>query len=370
MAPRILIAEDDALQGALLRSGLAGRGYEAELVTDGLEAVRRLCKDRYDLALLDIAMPEVDGLAAAHLLHDFLRDQDRPRLIAVTAAADRLTAQQATAGGLPFDCVVSKQHGLPALLNAIDSNLTTRAAHREAAAAATKTAARRHRLLAPVVALPALAMVSVFTAAFLWAAVSLTHIDAAQATAQRTGVLSRNATSIIGAMQNAEASQLAYKAAATQVNWDVFMADVQQVGRLLAAPASLAADGAAGFGDDAAAQRAMESRLQTLVADTTPPPAGAAEADVETPTADARHSAGAWLRGWAGGLVDRSQGAVSEALGAAHRGVLVVLVVLGFGALYSLWIAAAAGARRWRRAGLLNVSLAPAGAAARYLPRP
>jgi CheY-like chemotaxis protein len=47
MSARILIAEDDEMQGAALRTVLACRGYEAENVTDGLEAVRRLRAGRY-----------------------------------------------------------------------------------------------------------------------------------------------------------------------------------------------------------------------------------------------------------------------------------------------------------------------------------
>lgn len=122
MSQRILIAEDDELQGAVLRVALERRGYEAEIVTDGLQAVRRLRTGQYDLGLLDYGMPEVNGLAAARLLHDFLSEADRPRLIAVTAAAEAVQ-QSLASEGQAFDAVVSKRLGLPALLTVVDTHL-------------------------------------------------------------------------------------------------------------------------------------------------------------------------------------------------------------------------------------------------------
>jgi len=124
MSQRILIAEDDELQGAVLRAALERRGHVAEVVTDGLEAVRRLRTGRYDLGLLDYSMPEVNGLAAARILHEFLTESECPRLVAVTSAAETVEQGIAT-GGRAFDAVVSKRLGLPALLTIIDSHLAS-----------------------------------------------------------------------------------------------------------------------------------------------------------------------------------------------------------------------------------------------------
>jgi len=127
MLQRVLIADDDELQGAVLRSVLENRGYEVEIVKDGLSAVRLLRTRRYDLGLLDYRMPEVSGLAAAQLVHDFLSGAECPRLIAVTAAAEELRAKKAAAERWWFDAVVSKQLGLPALLSVIEENLASAA---------------------------------------------------------------------------------------------------------------------------------------------------------------------------------------------------------------------------------------------------
>lgn len=130
MQQRILIADDDALQCAVLRGMLENRGYEAEFVNDGLDAVRLLRTRRYDLGLLDYRMPEVSGLAAARLVRDFLSEAEWPRLIAMTAAAEELRAKKRTAERWWFDAVVSKQLGLPALLAVIEENLASAAAAR------------------------------------------------------------------------------------------------------------------------------------------------------------------------------------------------------------------------------------------------
>ena len=53
MGPRILVAEDDVQQGALLQAALTKSGYEVDLVANGFEAVQRLRGRKYQVALLD-----------------------------------------------------------------------------------------------------------------------------------------------------------------------------------------------------------------------------------------------------------------------------------------------------------------------------
>jgi len=177
MAPRILIAEDDEVQGVALRTVLEQRGYQAEIVGDGLEAVRKLCVGDYDLALLDYQMPDVDGLVAARLIHGFLQNEDRPRLIALTAAAEGLQEKAAVSGGTPFDAVVSKDQGYPVLLDAIDISLCSATARRIALAARDAEAARERHRRAPFAALPFLVMVAALAGAFAWTSAPLPQMD-------------------------------------------------------------------------------------------------------------------------------------------------------------------------------------------------
>lgn len=144
MLQRVLIADDDEFQGEILRNALEGCGHRVEVVTDGLEAVRRLRTGHYDLGLLDYRMPQLSGLAAVRLLHDFFSDAECPRLIAFTAAADELRSENQPAEEKWFDAVVPKQLGLPALISVIDANLAA-----VAEARAATVAARERRSASP-----------------------------------------------------------------------------------------------------------------------------------------------------------------------------------------------------------------------------
>jgi DNA-binding response OmpR family regulator len=74
---RILVAEDDLDLGPVLEEVLEEDGYEVLRVTDGAEAVRLAEQHTFDLILLDVEMPRLDGLAACRAL------RADPRLAAV-----------------------------------------------------------------------------------------------------------------------------------------------------------------------------------------------------------------------------------------------------------------------------------------------
>jgi two-component system cell cycle response regulator CpdR len=63
--PRILLAEDDTSMREYLQRALQRVGYDVESVGCGTEAIPLLEKDRYDLLLTDIVMPEMDGIELA-----------------------------------------------------------------------------------------------------------------------------------------------------------------------------------------------------------------------------------------------------------------------------------------------------------------
>lgn len=63
--PRILLAEDDNSMREYLHRALQRVGYEIESVGCGTEAMPLLEKQRYDLLLTDIVMPEMDGIELA-----------------------------------------------------------------------------------------------------------------------------------------------------------------------------------------------------------------------------------------------------------------------------------------------------------------
>jgi DNA-binding response OmpR family regulator len=70
MNKRILLAEDDSNLGTLLRNYLAAKNYETTLFTTGSSALESFSRDSFDLCILDIMMPEMDGLALAKAIRN------------------------------------------------------------------------------------------------------------------------------------------------------------------------------------------------------------------------------------------------------------------------------------------------------------
>lgn len=67
---RILYVEDDTSLGFVTKDNLQKKGYDVTLCTDGLEAIQTLQKQKFDLCLLDIMLPKLDGMAIAQKIRD------------------------------------------------------------------------------------------------------------------------------------------------------------------------------------------------------------------------------------------------------------------------------------------------------------
>jgi two-component system response regulator AtoC len=78
---KVLVAEDEVHLGQILSNFLGGRGYAVHTVTDGRAALESLRAESYDVALLDIVMPELDGL---EVLKQVRADADPPEVIIIT----------------------------------------------------------------------------------------------------------------------------------------------------------------------------------------------------------------------------------------------------------------------------------------------
>jgi len=84
---RVLVAEDNSLNQRLLRRLVASLGHSVDVVTTGLAAVAAVAQRSYDAVLMDVLMPEMDGLAAAEAICRRWPRDSRPRLIALTGMA-------------------------------------------------------------------------------------------------------------------------------------------------------------------------------------------------------------------------------------------------------------------------------------------
>jgi PAS domain S-box-containing protein len=86
---RILIAEDHPTNQRLAQLLLERLGYRADAAANGQEALRALRRQPYDVVLMDVQMPEMDGLEATRAICREWPPGQRPRIVALTATAAR-----------------------------------------------------------------------------------------------------------------------------------------------------------------------------------------------------------------------------------------------------------------------------------------
>ncbi|WP_432486878.1 hybrid sensor histidine kinase/response regulator [Kineococcus sp. SYSU DK018] len=85
-ALRVLLAEDNAVNQKVAQLLLAKFGHEVDTVDNGLQALEAARASRYDVVLMDLHMPEMDGLEATRLIRAEVPGELQPRIIALTAS--------------------------------------------------------------------------------------------------------------------------------------------------------------------------------------------------------------------------------------------------------------------------------------------
>ena len=99
---RLLVADDVAQNGELLQLLLGRDGHQVRLVSNGLEALQAFTEQDFDVVLMDVHMPELDGLAATRRIRQFELSHSRPRtpVVALTASVLEEDRQAALAAGM------------------------------------------------------------------------------------------------------------------------------------------------------------------------------------------------------------------------------------------------------------------------------
>ena len=98
---RVLLAEDDAVNREMTTRLLEKMGHEAHIAVNGREALKAMEETAFDVVLMDVQMPEMDGLEATRRLHDGASDNP-PYIIALTASVmeeDRRRCREAGMDG-------------------------------------------------------------------------------------------------------------------------------------------------------------------------------------------------------------------------------------------------------------------------------
>jgi CheY-like chemotaxis protein/HPt (histidine-containing phosphotransfer) domain-containing protein len=118
----ILLAEDNPVNQRLVTHMLVNRGHTVEVVNSGAEALLALEDQAFDLVLMDVQMPEMDGLEATAAIRARERDTTHHiPIIAMTAHAMRGDREKCLAAGM--DAYLSKPMTATALYTAIDQLL-------------------------------------------------------------------------------------------------------------------------------------------------------------------------------------------------------------------------------------------------------
>jgi CheY-like chemotaxis protein len=115
---RILLAEDSPTNKKLVLFMLKRLGYRADVADNGLEAVQALQGQRYDVVLMDVQMPEMDGVEATRRIRQNLPTNAQPRIIALTASDTEDDRELCREAGM--DDYLSKPLQLEALGAALD----------------------------------------------------------------------------------------------------------------------------------------------------------------------------------------------------------------------------------------------------------
>jgi signal transduction histidine kinase/DNA-binding response OmpR family regulator len=135
-ALRILVAEDNHVNQLLVRAMLEKAGHRIDVAANGIEAVDAVYKRPYDIVLMDMQMPEMDGLAASRRIRSLDGPMAQVPIIALTANAMHGVREQVLAAGMNDH--VTKPINRRELMNSI-ARLTGAAEADEPAAEPTPT---------------------------------------------------------------------------------------------------------------------------------------------------------------------------------------------------------------------------------------
>lgn len=118
-ALRVLLAEDNIVNQKVMLGMLNKLGYLPDVAANGLEVLQAIERQHYDIVLMDVQMPEMDGLEAAKKIREKWPESERPKIIAITAYALQGDREKCLAAGM--DDYISKPVKLEELQAILES---------------------------------------------------------------------------------------------------------------------------------------------------------------------------------------------------------------------------------------------------------
>jgi CheY-like chemotaxis protein len=115
---RILLAEDNIVNQKVAIRLLGQMGYRADVAANGLEAIEAVERQTYDVVLMDVQMPELDGFEASREINRRWPGEHHPRIVAMTANAMQGDRELCVAAGM--DDYVAKPIRVEELVAALE----------------------------------------------------------------------------------------------------------------------------------------------------------------------------------------------------------------------------------------------------------
>lgn len=116
---RILLAEDNPVNQMVMLKMLNKLGYQADVAANGKEVLCCLEQQPYDLILMDVQMPEMDGFETARAIRKHWASADQPKIIAITAYTLKGDREKCLDAGM--DDYISKPVKLEELKSVLES---------------------------------------------------------------------------------------------------------------------------------------------------------------------------------------------------------------------------------------------------------
>ncbi|MEZ4458546.1 MAG: response regulator [bacterium] len=117
---RILVAEDNPTNRRVVETMLTRLGYQPTIVQNGQEAVEATRLEVFDLILMDIHMPVMDGIEATRIIRAEKGPADQPRIVALTAGVNSAIRKAAEEAGV--DDYITKPFMVESLRNTIEAS--------------------------------------------------------------------------------------------------------------------------------------------------------------------------------------------------------------------------------------------------------
>ena len=119
---RVLIVDDEQIVLEVLQRILNRIGYQTEVIESGQAALKQFHEEDYDLVLLDVLMPEMNGFEIAKQIKKYKPDQ---KIIMVTGLGEDAAIHQAGTENVPVDNVLSKPFSFEKVRKVLEETLGT-----------------------------------------------------------------------------------------------------------------------------------------------------------------------------------------------------------------------------------------------------